>query len=98
MSQAWLNSLLLVGGAISTVPQWTEEKRCFSNGTSMASPNATGGVALLMSALIASGEKIYPNRIRRAMENTCKPVDTGNLPSELTLGRGLFQVVDESGR
>lgn len=59
----------------------------------MASPNACGGVALLLSGLIASGDKIYPNRVRRAMENTCQPVQTGYLPMELTLGRGLFQVV-----
>ncbi|GMH33052.1 hypothetical protein BSKO_00886 [Bryopsis sp. KO-2023] len=80
------------GGAISVVPQWTQQCRQLANGTSMASPNACGGIALLLSGLKATGGAITSNRIRRAVENTAQVVDTGDLPVELTHGRGLLQV------
>ena len=61
------------------------------NGTSMASPNACGGVALLLSALKASDAFISPNRLRRAIENTCANVGGVTPQSVLTSGRGLLQ-------
>ncbi len=80
------------GGAIAPVPQWTRQKRQLMNGTSMSSPCACGGLALLISALKAEGQAATPARIRRAVENTALPVAEGSPDSALTYGRGLLQV------
>ena len=82
------------GGAIAPVPQWTGEGRKLMNGTSMASPNACGAICLLLSALKAQGCSPHPETIRRALENTCKPLPgSSQSPADavLTGGRGLVQ-------
>lgn len=82
------------GGAIAPVPQWTTQKRQLMNGTSMASPCACGGLALVLSGLKAEGQVITPPRVRRAVENTALRIVDESTPSELTYGRGLLQVAD----
>ncbi|XP_058082097.1 tripeptidyl-peptidase 2 [Magnolia sinica] len=79
------------GGAVAPVPTWTLQRRMLMNGTSMASPSACGGVALLISAMKAEGIPVSPYSVRKALENTTVPV--GDLPEDtLSTGRGLMQV------
>lgn len=83
------------GGAVAPVPNWTQQRRQLMNGTSMASPNAAGGVAVLISAAKAEGQAVTPARIRRAIENTCLCVDpSNNEAAALTYGHGLLQVAN----
>ena len=65
------------------------------NGTSMASPNACGGVALILSSLLSRGVGWTEPRIRKAIENTAldSPNATGDSVDRWALGRGLLQVV-----
>jgi tripeptidyl-peptidase II len=82
------------GGAIAPVPQWSQQKMQLMNGTSMASPCACGGLALVLSALKAEGQAITPARVRRAVENTALVLHPDDPTSTLTYGRGLLQVAD----
>ena len=86
-------SVCAPGGAIAPVPQWSQQSRQLMNGTSMSSPNACGGVALLISALKQSNGVVTPARVRRAMEATAAPLGSG--PEDtLAYGAGLLQVCD----
>ncbi|XP_022736823.1 tripeptidyl-peptidase 2-like isoform X2 [Durio zibethinus] len=79
------------GGAVSPVPTWTLQGRMLMNGTSMASPSACGGIALLISAMKAEGIPVSPYSVRKALENTSACI--GGLPEDkLTTGQGLMQV------
>ncbi|KAJ1399212.1 Tripeptidyl-peptidase II domain [Sesbania bispinosa] len=79
------------GGAVAPVPTWTLQRRMLMNGTSMASPSACGGTALLISAMKAEGIPVSPYSVRKALENTSIPI--GHLPEDkLSTGQGLMQV------
>ena len=77
------------GGAIAPVPTWALQRSTLMEGTSMASPNCCGSIALLLSALKAQGKQYSPIRIKRALQNTARPV-RGNDP--FAYGAGLIQI------
>ncbi|CAN0902776.1 Tripeptidyl-peptidase 2 [Linum grandiflorum] len=79
------------GGAVAPVPTWTLQNRMLMNGTSMASPSACGGAALLISAMKAEGITVSPYTVRKALENTSLYVGQC-LADKLTTGQGLMQV------
>ncbi|MEM7387478.1 MAG: tripeptidyl peptidase II, partial [Verrucomicrobiota bacterium] len=86
---AWGVNFVAPGGAESPVPGWTLTRSMQAHGTSMASPNATGCIALLLSALKAEKIPYQPHTIRRALENTAVP--QGEWPA-VDQGHGLLQV------
>lgn len=69
------------GAAISTIPMW-QNQSCLAfvcpvgyalfNGTSMASPQAAGGAALLISAAQQAKVQHLPEQIRQAMNSTTR--------------------------
>ncbi|KAE9618283.1 putative tripeptidyl-peptidase II [Lupinus albus] len=79
------------GAAVAPVPTWTLQRRMLMNGTSMASPSATGGIALLISAMKAEGIPMSPYSVRKALENTSVPIG-GSPEDKLSTGHGLMQV------
>ena len=81
-------TIVAPGGAITSVPNWTLQKSQLMNGTSMASPNACGAIALVLSALKAQGVPYTPHLLRRAITATAK--DVGLHP--LVQGHGMVQV------
>ncbi|AQK73342.1 Tripeptidyl-peptidase 2 [Zea mays] len=84
-------SISAPGGAVAPVPTWTLQSRMLMNGTSMSSPSACGGVALLVSGMKAEGIPLSPYSVRKAIENTAASIS--NAPEEkLTTGNGLLQV------
>lgn len=91
------------GGAIAPVPRWTRQRSMRMNGTSMASPNACGNIALMLSGMKELKRKYSPWSVRRAIQNTAKPIglsDHGAHPAEengdyvqpFAQGPGLLQV------
>ncbi len=77
------------GGAISPVPTWTLNKHQLMNGTSMSSPNACGGIALILSKLKQEGIQTHPAAIKRAVIETAVPLPD---QSPWANGAGMLQV------
>jgi len=77
------------GGAITSVCQWQLQRHQLMNGTSMSSPAAAGGLALILSGLKARGIKYTPHRIRHAIENTAREIAH---IEKLAIGHGLLQI------
>ena len=77
------------GGAISPVPTWTLNKHQLMNGTSMSSPNACGGIALILSKLKAEGIATHPAAVKRAITETAVPLPD---QSPWANGAGMLQV------
>jgi tripeptidyl-peptidase-2 len=81
--------LFAPGGAIAPVPAWTRNRNERMNGTSMASPNACGAIALVLSGLKAQGIEYSPASVERALKTTAKPIELVETSAQ---GRGLIQV------
>ncbi|EGD80013.1 hypothetical protein, variant [Salpingoeca rosetta] len=77
------------GGAITDVPTYNLKSTQLMNGTSMSSPNMCGSAAVLLSALMKRGIPWSPFSVRKALENTAKPL-SGSTP--LDNGQGVAQV------
>ncbi|MDG2128560.1 MAG: S8 family serine peptidase [Fuerstiella sp.] len=77
------------GGAIAPVPRWTQQASMQMNGTSMASPNACGCIALLLSALKPNGLPFTAASIKRHLQNTAKRVTETDVFGQ---GAGLIQI------
>ncbi|KAL3990463.1 Tripeptidyl peptidase II family protein [Acanthocheilonema viteae] len=77
------------GAAITSVSKFALKAGQLMNGTSMSSPNVTGTVACLLSALRAQNISWSPYLIRLALENTARlPKDQ----NRFAVGNGLLQV------
>ncbi|WP_353352864.1 S8 family serine peptidase [Intrasporangium sp. DVR] len=88
------------GSAVSTVPTWQSPAgACLPyacpvgyamfNGTSMASPQAAGAAALLVSAAKQTGVQYQPEKLRKAINSTARFIDGYGAYEQ---GNGLFRV------
>lgn len=89
------------GAAVSSIPTWMPGESVpqtgyqlpagygMFNGTSMASPQATGDAALLLSAAKASGVKVSPAALRTALAGSARFLD--EVPA-YAQGAGLLNV------
>eukprot|EP00808_Paulinella_micropora_P028965 g4430.t1 len=83
-------SVSACGGAITSVPRWTLQQSQLKNGTSMSSPATCGALALLLSAAKAQHVPRSPVRIKRAIENTARPIKNADVHAQ---GQGLLQLL-----
>ena len=79
---------LLPGIAVSTVPPWNRDEPVM-RGTSMASPQAAGAMALLLSAALDQRITLSSGIVRRALRYSARPLEGYSL---LDQGGGLVHV------
>ena len=84
----WKPTLLAPGSALSSVPLW-DKKFANYRGTSMASPQVTGGLALLLSAAKQSSLSTDRASITKAVYGSAKPISTLLLIEQ---GHGLMNI------
>lgn len=77
------------GGAIAPVPTWKQQRTMRMNGTSMASPNVCGGLALIVSAVKQQQLPYTPHSVRRAVQATARPLPDTQVFAQ---GAGVLQV------
>ncbi|XP_037075025.1 tripeptidyl-peptidase 2-like [Pollicipes pollicipes] len=79
------------GCAITSVPNYTLQGCEQMNGTSMASPNATGSIATLLSCLKGLGMEYSVYSVRRAIKATAVPL-TSPGADPFAAGSGMLRV------
>jgi tripeptidyl-peptidase II len=84
----WEPKLMAPGTALSSVPIWAGDYDNYE-GTSMASPETTGGLALLLSAARQNGLLTDRASITRAVYDSAKPIPSLSLIEQ---GHGLFHI------
>jgi len=82
-------SISAPGGAIAPIPNYTLSRSQLMSGTSMASPNACGAIAVLLSALKQHRIPYNPASIRRAIELTAQKMENVEVWAQ---GNGLLQI------
>ena len=92
--------IIAPGSAVSTIPTWQNPAgQCLPyacsvgyamfNGTSMASPQAAGAAALLVSAAKAAGYQHQPDQLRQAMNSSARFIENYQAYEQ---GNGLIRV------
>lgn len=84
-------SISAPGAAITGIPTHCLKANELMNGTSMSSPNATGSIACLLSAMKVENVPITPVRVKIALENSAL-VPKDGYHSSFSLGRGIVQI------
>ncbi|MFI6015285.1 S8 family serine peptidase [Streptomyces sp. NPDC051243] len=96
-------TIVAPGSAVSPIPAWMPGAPiaeagwklpagyAMYNGTSMASPQAAGASALLLSAAKQRGIKVTPEKLRTALTSTARHIEGLQAYEE---GSGLIDVVD----
>jgi tripeptidyl-peptidase II len=79
------------GGAVAAIPTYTLKNSSLFNGTSMASPNACGSIAVVLSGLRARSIPWSAFHVKRAVENTAKKFETA-ADWRVGHGCGILQV------
>ncbi|OQV18364.1 Tripeptidyl-peptidase 2 [Hypsibius exemplaris] len=79
------------GGAVASIPTYTLKNSSLFNGTSMASPNACGSIAVVLSGLRERNVPWSAFHVKRAVENTAKKFET-NPDNRVGHGAGIVQV------
>ncbi|RCS52891.1 hypothetical protein DTL42_08670 [Bremerella cremea] len=77
------------GGAVAPVSRWSLSPGKLMNGTSMSSPNACGGIALILSGLKQEKIPYTPEAVKLAVKNSARALENGSVFAN---GYGLIQV------